>query len=174
MSRIFGPVRQMGFVVYDIEKAMEHWTRTLGIGPFFYFSSVAMIDFVYRGEAQEIELSIALANDGDVQIELIQQRNDVPSNYRDKLREFGEVLHHTSAWTLDFDADLARIAAQGHAPVQTGRIGKNRLAYFETQGAYPSTTMELYDVSGGAGKLNDKVRAAAVNWDGSDPIRRLN
>lgn len=172
MSRIFGPVRQLGYVVRDIEAAMAHWSGTLGIGPFFLFEKVVIDDFQYRGTPQPIELSIALANDGDVQIELIEQKNDVPSAYRDHLAAQGQVLHHTSAWTTDFDGDMARILAAGHRVLQSGRIGDNRLAYFETQGDYPSTTMELYDITGRAGRLNDKVREAARDWDGRTAVIR--
>ena len=32
MSRIFGPVRQNGYVVRDIEKAMTHWVEVMGVG----------------------------------------------------------------------------------------------------------------------------------------------
>ncbi len=35
MSRIFGDVRQNGYLVADIEAAMKHWTEVLGVGPFF-------------------------------------------------------------------------------------------------------------------------------------------
>lgn len=171
MSRIFGPVRQLGYVVHDIEKAMKHWTANLGIGPFVYFPRVGMSDFKYRGQPYDIELSIALANDGDIQVELIQQRNNAPSVYLDDLKRYGEVLHHTSAWTTNFDAELSRILDAGHKPIQEARIGDNRLAYFECGPGYPSTTMEIYDTSGRAGVFNERIRQAALNWDGSDPIR---
>ncbi len=173
MSRIFGPVRQLGYVVHDIDAAMEHWSKTLGIGPFFHFPKVALEDFQHRGVFQPIQLSIALANDGDMQIELIQQNNEVPSAYLEHIRANGQTLHHTSAWTTDFDRDVARILDAGHSVLQTGRIGENRLAYFETQGDYGSTTMELYDVSGRANLLNDKVRNAALGWDGRTPVIRI-
>jgi hypothetical protein len=35
MSRFFGPLRQMGFVVRDIDKAMRHWVEVCGIGPWY-------------------------------------------------------------------------------------------------------------------------------------------
>ncbi len=35
MSRLFGDVRQNGYVVRDLEAAMKHWTQVLGVGPFF-------------------------------------------------------------------------------------------------------------------------------------------
>ncbi|MEC9433915.1 MAG: VOC family protein [Pseudomonadota bacterium] len=173
MSRIYGPVRQLGYVVRDIEAAMAHWTETLGVGPFFLFPRVGVRDVIYRGAPSDAALSIALANDGEMQIELIEQLNDAPSLYRDHLDAYGEVLHHTSAWTTDFDAELARIEAAGGRVIQSGAIGRNRFAYFDTHGDYPSTTMELYDVSGGAGRLNERVREAARGWDGADPVRRL-
>ena len=36
MSRLFGPMRQVGIVVRDIEKAMHHWAEVCGVGPWFY------------------------------------------------------------------------------------------------------------------------------------------
>ena len=35
MSRIFGPIRQLGYVVQDIESAMRHWVEVEGVGPWF-------------------------------------------------------------------------------------------------------------------------------------------
>ena len=38
MSRLFGPIRQMGFVVRDLERAVQYWTQTLlGIGMRFAY-----------------------------------------------------------------------------------------------------------------------------------------
>ena len=94
MSRLFGEIRQNGYVVRDIESALRHWTETLGIGPFFYFERVPIDDFRYRGSPSPLEASIALANSGSLQIELIQQRNDAPSMYRDFLAAGQEGLQH--------------------------------------------------------------------------------
>jgi len=35
LSRIFGEIRQNGYVVRDIESAMKHWTHIMGVGPFY-------------------------------------------------------------------------------------------------------------------------------------------
>ena len=82
MSRFFGQVRQNGYVVNDVEAAMRYWSETLGVGPFFYAPRVPVKNFHYRGAPQPIEVSVALANSGPLQIELVQQRNDVPSMYK--------------------------------------------------------------------------------------------
>jgi len=49
-------------------------------------------------------MSIALGNTGDLQIELIQQRNDASSMYMDFLNAGREGLQHMSYWTSDYQA----------------------------------------------------------------------
>ena len=108
MSRIFGSVRQNGYVVRDIRAALTHWTERLGVGPFYYIKQAPIEDFRYRGEPSDLVVSIALAQSGPLQIELIQQRNDAPSMYRDFLAAGHEGLQHIAYWTEDFDRDLER------------------------------------------------------------------
>ncbi len=174
MSRIFGDVRQNGYVVRDIEHAMRHWTTVLGVGPFFYFDRVPIEDFRYRGEASAIDVSIALANSGALQIELIQQRNDAPSMYRDFLAADREGLQHVAYWTETFDADVERLAAAGYTVGQSGAIGgaNGRFVYYTTE-AHPGTVVELSEVSGAKGRFFRLIAEVARDWDGSEPIRRL-
>jgi Glyoxalase/Bleomycin resistance protein/Dioxygenase superfamily len=79
MSRLFGPMRQVGIVVRDIEKSMRHWVEVCGVGPWFYAEQLPLDEFRYKGRRYDLKVSIALANSGEVQLELIQQRNDAPS-----------------------------------------------------------------------------------------------
>jgi hypothetical protein len=102
MSALFGKVCQNGYVVRDIASAMNFWTEVLRIGPFFYVPSVKVDWYRYKGKESPLEMSVALANSGDLQIELIQQRNDAPSMYLDFLREHGEGLQHMSYWSTNY------------------------------------------------------------------------
>jgi hypothetical protein len=61
MSRIFGPIRQNGYVVRDIEAALKHWTTVLGIGPFFYVERARITDLQYKGQPSAAEVHVALA-----------------------------------------------------------------------------------------------------------------
>jgi hypothetical protein len=79
MSRIFGKVCLNGYVVCDIEAAMNHWIKVMGVGPWFYIEDVKTDWFRHRGQESDAKMSIALANSGGLQIELIQPRNDAPS-----------------------------------------------------------------------------------------------
>lgn len=174
MSRVFGAIRQNGYVVRDIEAALHHWTTVLGVGPFFYFERAPITEFTYRGTPSAIDVSIALANSGDLQIELIQQRNDAPSMYRDFLAAGREGLQHVAYWTDTFEADLQRCLdarlVVGQAGVAGGANG--RFVYFDTE-AHPGTVVELSDSSGAKGAFFRHIADVARSWDGADPVRRM-
>jgi len=171
MSRIFGRITQNGYVVRDIEAAMRHWIEVLGVGPWFYAEHAPIENFRYRGEPSDPVVSIALANTGPLQIELIQQRNDAPSLYRDFLAAGHEGLQHIAYWTHRFDDDMQRLLARGYRVGQSGEVGRpGRFAYFETEG-HPGTVAELSEISGPKGRLFEVIRQAAEDWNGDDPIR---
>lgn len=171
MSRHFGEIRQLGYVVRDIEAAMHYWSDTLGVGPWFYNPKVPIKNYTYRGESHEPHNSVALANSGFIQVELIQCRNDVPSMYRDFLQAGNTGLQHVAYWTDNYDEDLASLLKKGFKPVMGGEVGdKGRFVYFDTE-YHPGTVIELSEVAGPKGKMFDLIRAASRNWDGSDPVR---
>lgn len=172
MSRFFGKVCQNGYVVRDIEAALKHWTEVMGVGPFYYIDRVKCGWFTYRGEPSPVEMSIALGNTGDLQIELIQQRNDAPSMYMDFLNAGNEGLQHMSWWTTDYQAQYDRAIAAGFKVGHEGQIGgpQGRFVYFDTE-THPGTVIEMSDISGAKGKFFEHIRKAAIGWDGTDPVR---
>jgi len=113
MSRLFGPMRQVGIVVRDIDKAMRHWVEVCGVGPWFYAEQLPMDEFRYRGRRYDLKVSIALANSGDVQLELIQQRCDSPSLYRDFLAAGHEGMQHWSSWPENYHEIRERALKSG-------------------------------------------------------------
>ena len=176
MSRVFGSVRQNGYVVRNITAAMAHWVEVMGVGPWYYIDRVETDWFRHRGADSAVEMSIALANSGDLQIELIQQRNDAPSMYREFLDAGHEGLQHMSYWTHDYQALHDRALALGYRVGHEGQIGgpQGRFAYFDTDrlpGAHPGTVIEISDISGTKGPFFEHVRKAALDWDGRNPIR---
>lgn len=175
MSRFFGTIRQVGYVVRDIEQAMARWAD-LGVGPWFYKARVPSTEYRYFGADSPLpELSIALANSGDVQIELIQQRNDVPTLYRDTLAQQGESAQHVAYWTLEhYDAWCRQMLELGWTEGHSGRMGatRGRYAYFVRRDM-PSAMVEISEGTGGKAEYFETIRAAAVGWDGRDPIRRM-
>lgn len=176
MSRFFGEIRQMAYMVDDIEAAMRYWSEVLGVGPWFYNPKVPIKNYTYRGESYEPHNSVALANAGGLQIELLQTRNDVPSMYRDFLRAGQSGSQHFAYWTEDFDADLERAIKAGFKVCMGGEVGVNgRFVYFEQAsdhpGIHPGTVIELSEVAGPKGRLFKMIHEASRDWDGSEPVR---
>ncbi len=171
MSRLIGPIRQLGFVVPDIEAAMKHWSEVMGIGPFFYNPRVPIEDYIFEGTGYEPHNSVALANSGYIQVELIQCRNAVPSCYKE-FTDAGNVgLQHTAYWTENYDRDLALMEAEGFRVKMSGKVGENgRFAYFDRE-THPGTCIELSEVKGPKGRMFDLIRAASEGWDGQDRVR---
>jgi len=171
MSRIFGQIAQIGYVVRDIHASMDRWVQH-GVGPWFYVDRVQTDYFRHRGVDSDLEMSVAVANSGELQIELIQQRNDAPSAYREFLDAGREGMQHVAYWTTDFPALYEKAIALGYRVVQEGSIGgeRGRFAYLDTEHE-PGTMIEISDVSGPKGQFFSYVRDVAAGWDGSDPIR---
>ena len=179
MSHTFGTIRQIAFVVHDVERALRYWTETLGIGPFFVLRKLTPDTFRYRGApSPPPTLTIAFGNSGDVQVELIQQHDDRPSAYRDFLASGREGLQHVSSWLTraEYDATYARLVARGVPVAHEGAMagGGVRFAYFATDGAPGGIMYEIADVAEpNVYPLMQMIADAARDWDGTDPVREL-
>jgi hypothetical protein len=171
MSILPGPIRQIGYLVDDLDAALSSWV-TLGVGPWFVMRGVP-VRGLYRGAPCETKLSLALANSGEMQIELIAQDDDAPSIYTEFLRSNGPGYHQLAYWTEEFDRTMAAVREAGWPVVWLGdeSVG-TRFAYVEPPNspAQVIEIMELNEVTAGMGTF---VRDAAAGWDGSDPIREL-
>ena len=171
MSTFLGPIRQLGYVVDDIEAGMKYWSDTMGVGPWYYNPAVPIQDYTYDGQRHDVTNSVALANSGEMQVELIQTRSDTPSMYRDFKDRGLRGLQHVAFWTRDYDRDLQMMLDRGFTPKMSGFVGKNgRFVYFAEE-HHPGTCIELSEVMGPKGRMFDLIRDAAKGWDGSDPVR---
>jgi len=172
MTTLFGPVMQNAYLVRDLEGALDHWTRVMGVGPFHLFERVEFAQIWHRGRpAHDIDMSVAIAYWGDLQIELIRQNNDAPSIFSDFAPQTG--LQHLGVITESVDKDLARLAPLGIEPIQHGTTaGGLRFAYVSTD-RHPGGMIELIESNPGMQRFFAKMRNASVGWDGKDPIRRV-
>jgi uncharacterized protein GlcG (DUF336 family) len=101
MSRIFGKIAQIGYVVRDIDASIDQWVRR-GVGPWFDVDRVQTDYFLYRGVESELEVNVAVANSGELQRELIQPRNDASSAFTEFLDAGHDGAQHVAYWTEDF------------------------------------------------------------------------
>ncbi|OZM75684.1 VOC family protein [Pseudonocardia sp. MH-G8] len=172
----FGPVRQNGYVVRDIHAALHHWTQVMGVGPFFRIARQPVNGLRYRGETSDASVSVALAQSGGIQIELIQPLDERPTAFRDFLRTGREGLQHVAFWTDDFDGAMQEAGRRGLTVLQEGCSGSGspdeRFVYFAEE-HHPGTMIELSETCGAKGRLFRAVAAAAQGWDGTDPVRDM-
>jgi hypothetical protein len=166
-----GRIRQIGFVVEDFDKAVAPWLA-LGVGP-WYVVRGQQLHARYRGAPCDVTLTIAFANSGDMQIELIQQENDAPSIYTEFIETVGEGFNQFAYWAEDFEATVQSIEDAGWPVVWSGGEDTGvRFAYTVPPGG-PAAIIEISELNEATAGLGEFVRAAADGWDGSDPVRNL-
>lgn len=165
------PFFQIAWIVDDLDAAVGQWL-TQGIGPFFLFRHSPVLDFKYRGTASDIDFSVALAQYGAMQIELIQQHGDRPSQYRDSFAPGEGGFHHMARLTSDLDADIEMYRKQGFEPAAEGTFGDMRFAYIDTRPALGHMT-EIMEDKASIREMFDLVTQSSLAWDGSDPVRTI-
>lgn len=176
MSNIYGGIRQIGYIVKDIEQAMDHWSRVLGVGPWFYREDATPSVFTYYGkDSTPPRISIAVANSDTMQLELIQQHDDAPSLYRDSLKAAGgDCMQHVAFWTEDhFDAMRAQLIEAGYVEGHAGQMGQRGRFTYLIHKDLPSCVIEISETRGGKGEYFKKVAEAAQAWDGKEAIIRV-
>lgn len=168
-----GTIRQVAYITNDIEKAMKEWVN-IGVGPWFYVEKVPVENYQYKGKPYDLNMSVALSNSGDIQVEIIQQRNDAPSLYLDYPQTAGGGIHHISHWldTEGFEKKYKELLDLGFIVGHEGTIGPNgRFAYF-INNKLPGAILEISEMSGFKGEYFKAIADICAKWDGSDPIRR--
>ena len=170
MSRRFGPIRQVGYVVKDLRRAIDHWVQVADVGPWFLAENLTYEGFAYRGVPGQLKLSVALANSGELQLELIQPLDQAPSMFREFLDAGQEGMHHWCALPEDYDACLADAEAAGLRVGQSGSSPRGRWVYF-ADADHPGSIIEVAEITPVRKGINDAVRRAAATWDGRMPVR---
>jgi len=165
-----GPIRQSAYLVRDLDAAVSWWAA-IGVGPFLAMARQRMQGYVHRGETVDPELTLAFANSGELQIELIVTHDDRPSPFRDALAAGHDGAHHLAWWVADWSAWEHAATEAGWEPVTHGDGGGfANFAYYDIGGPLLAEVMELNDATRW---LTDTVRSAHRGWNGSEPLRDL-
>ena len=169
----FGPIVQNAYVVRDLEAAVAHWTSKIGIGPFYMLEHIPFGRVYFRGSLLALDLSVAIAQWGEVQVELIVQHDASASIYTEFAARHGQGLQHVGVMTASLDAHLERLRPLGIEPVQWGATANGmRFAYVNTD-EHPGGMIELIETGPAVEAFFAMVRKAGANWDGTRPLRRL-
>lgn len=163
---------QNAWVVPDLLTAIPKWVDAMGVGPFFIMENIHADKQLYRGQPSDLIFDVALAQAGDVQIELIQQKNEIPSVYRDVVPEGESGFHHVAVIVEDYEKEVAAYRKRGYEVAMSAMYGVMPFIYFDTR----KDLMSMVEVLPAFPDLLanfEHVRVASIDWDGSDPIRYL-
>lgn len=166
-----GRVFQNGYMVEDLDEALDYWINTLGAGPFYKFE-FALDYYLYKGveQPQKPVMSVAMGQFGDVQIELMQQINDAPSSYLDFLNEHGPGLQHVGVIGAHTPENLKAWEEQGLVVDTVCEVSGARAIFYAPQ-VHAGTMIEMANDTPQVRGLADMIREASIDWDGSDPVR---
>lgn len=166
-----GSIMQIAHVVHDIEAAVTRCASALGAGPFFLLPHLQLVQPRYRGQPTDLDCSIALGFSGGLCVEFIQQHNAAPSVFREHLDRSGPGFQHWGVMTTDFDADVARHGAAGHAVAFSGAVAVGgRFAYVDSVSDLGGM-IELIELTPPVADLFRFLGDAATGWDGREPLR---
>ncbi|WP_373488594.1 VOC family protein [Blastomonas sp.] len=173
-----GTPMQIAFVPDDFDAALRHWTQMMGVGPFFVLENITLDDMRFHGAPSDCRFTIALAQWGDVQIELIRQDNDTPSIYRGDYLPQGGAMHHICLLTADISAARAAVVSGGGLLLVEGKVGADGAVFYADCG--PAETrpnagavVEVLQPASGSDGFFAMIADAAKHWDGRDPVRVL-
>ena len=128
---------QICMVVQDINRSMRKYWEIFNVGPWdvYTFSPHTLSEFKMRGKSvEDFEYKLALANFGDIQLELIQPVRNVPI-YEDFLREKGESIHHIKEIVdeKDIEARVEEFKQRGIEVTVSGKFGQDIFLYLDIE-----------------------------------------
>ena len=141
LPKRFGSVRQVAYIVDDVDAAMDHW-RDIGVGPFLITRNATPLkSSVYRGKKSgQIPVHIAFSYIGDMQLEIIEPLHTEPSIYTEAIERKLTGVHHYAVCVEDFAENYYYALEHGYeAVVDTGVDGLARMSYLEN----PNTNIVL-------------------------------
>jgi hypothetical protein len=172
-QQLFGPIKQWGFLVKDLDLAMRNWVEQLGVGPWWGYRNVTL-QSQFKGETTEVKMHVALAYQNGVQIELIEQTNRVQSPYRAFYdTPHFQVLHQVGYIVPDLDAAIAQGKKVGL--VEHGMVSNpyQRFAYMDSP-HMAGLVVELMPHDDNFVAEYARCLEVAASWDGSEPYRLVN
>jgi hypothetical protein len=163
---IFDGIMQVCYIVPDLRKAMQEYADFMGIGPWSVTEHFKPNDMRYRGQPTAPDVTIGMSYSGQLNVELIQQRDDTPSVYRETQLKRGYGFHHWGVATANFDRDLARYRERGIEVAFSMTLSSGiRLAYLDTT-EHLAGMIELIEINDGVRSSFTRMFRAAREWDG--------
>lgn len=130
----YGTLRQVAYVVEDLDEAMEYWRDTHNVNAFAVARNAKPLsNATYRGQKSEtVVIDVAFGYLGDLQLELIELKQSVPSMYKEVLDRSQKDLQHYGVTVEDFQTTYEALSNLGfESIVDCGVKGLAQMSYVE-------------------------------------------
>jgi catechol 2,3-dioxygenase-like lactoylglutathione lyase family enzyme len=165
-------VVQIAYTVDDVWEAARRWHALTGAGPFFVKEHIPIDWAEHDGRPATFDHSTALGQWGPVMLELVVHHQVDPPELAQRIRGSGPGINHVAVFVDDLDAERDRLVREGATEVLRAQTGTTTFAFFEPADPL-GHLLECYEATGILRSLYRMIRDAAVDWDGSDPVRPL-
>ena len=166
-----GPPVQIAYAVDDASEAASQWAKDFGAGPFFLAEHIPVTNVVHRGKPGVFDHTSAYGQWGNVMVELVQDHGTGPSAIRDLYAPGETGLHHVAYFVADLDEATTELAKRGFPLAMSAEARGDTRFHFIDAVDQMGHFLELYEPSSALKSFYQKVRSAAEDWDGADPIR---
>lgn len=158
-------VKQVAYVVNDVEDASKRMAECIGAGPFVFILDYSPAKATYEGKDVKVVLDQSYGAYGDVQIELIK----VPDQGDKTI--FGKTgFHHFAIWVDDVEEAVNDFKKAGFDVALRMESDSGLVITFidctELLGHY----VEIYNPQEGLFNMNQSL---AQNWDGTKPFMTM-
>jgi methylmalonyl-CoA/ethylmalonyl-CoA epimerase len=136
-----GAMDQVAFVVRNMDQALPAYEALFGK---FHVMPLPPMPAKYRGKDISIQLKLAFAKAGALEIEVIEASGDT-GPYGEHLERHGEGLHHLRYKVQNLQDSLQAMEAAGYVNVYSGGMGAVRFAYLEAPAKLGHTQLELVE-----------------------------
>jgi len=170
---LLGPPVQIAYAVTDVRTAAHLWAERHGAGPFFVVEHIALSSVRYRGGSASFDHSSAYGQWGPVMVELMCDHTLGPSPVADVVGVGGTGLHHVAHMVRDLDEAGRHLEHLGwpealHATTAAGMA----FAFHDAVNSL-GHMIEIYESVPRLMAFYAMVAAAAVDWDGTHPVRSV-
>jgi len=127
-------IDQLSYVYKDIKKQAKIMEDLYGIPKFAQMENITHEDAILRGKEVSITLNYGFSRLFGVQIEL-QQPTEACGDciFKEFLNQGREGLHAVGMYVEDLQVTIDELKKRGIEVLQEGKIGKQWVAYFDTE-----------------------------------------
>jgi methylmalonyl-CoA/ethylmalonyl-CoA epimerase len=170
-AQSFGTIRQIAYLVEDLDSSLAHWSRYAGIGPWTIYKNVTLVGWC-RGQDTTVTMDVGLSYQDGVQIEIIKPQSKTVSPYQHADGRTKVGMHHMAWMTQSFDEDVAKAKSRGLTMCFTASNPASQVAYFESA-EEPGILFEFIQVNPVIQEAFDQGVAASLAWDGREHILQV-